>query len=63
MSVFISFDSDFMLILILSGDIELNPGPVTHKIAKYYIRGLRSKFLDLQSCARNYDFFFYLRFL
>ena len=54
----------FSLLLILSGDIELNPGPATHfhkkKCHVLYsnIRGLRSNFLDLQSQARNYDILF-----
>ena len=63
-SIFISFYHYLMLVLILSGDVELNPGPVTHyskkncKILYSNIRGLRSNFLDLQSCARNYDLLF-----
>lgn len=65
MSLFISFDTDFLLlILTLLGDIELNPGPTTHyskkncKALYSNIRGLRSNFLDLQSCAHNYNLMF-----
>ena len=53
-----------LLLLILSGDVELNPGPATHfhkkKCSVLYsnIRGLRTNFLDLQSQARNYDLLF-----
>ena len=53
-----------LLLLILSGDVESNPGPATHfhkkKCSVLYsnIRGLRSNFLDLQGHARNYDIIF-----
>ena len=53
-----------LLLLILSGDVELNPGPAAHfhkkKCSVLYsnIRGLRSNFRDLQSHARNYDILF-----
>ena len=53
-----------LLILILSGDVELNPGPATHyrknncRVLYSNIRGLRTNFLDLQSHARNYDILF-----
>ena len=52
----------FLLLLILSGDVEFNPGPAAHfhkkKCSVLYsnIRGMRSNFLDLQSHARNYPF-------
>ena len=53
-----------LLILILSGDIELNPGPATQyqkkscKVLYSNIRGLRTNFLELQSHARDYDILF-----
>ena len=53
-----------LLLLILSGDVELNPGPAAHfhkkkcNVLYSNIRGLRSNFLDLQSHARNYDILF-----
>ena len=54
----------FLLLLILSGDVELNPGPAAHfhkkkcNVLYSNIRGLRSNFLDLQSHARKYDIIF-----
>ena len=53
-----------LLLLILSGDVELNPGPATHfhkkkcNVLYSNIRGMRTNFLDLQSHARNYDLLF-----
>ena len=53
-----------LLLLILCGDVELNPGPASHfhkkKCSVLYsnIRGLRSNFLDLQGHAKNYDILF-----
>ena len=50
--------------LILSGDVELNPGPASHfhkkkcRVLYSNIRGLRSIFLDLQGHTRNYDIIF-----
>ena len=63
--LFIRFCLYFMiLILILSGDVELNPGPAVQyqkkncKVLYSNIRGLRTNFLDLQSHARSYDILF-----
>ena len=53
-----------MRILILSGDVELNPGPATHYLKKSCrvlysnIRGLRSNLRDLQAHACSYDLLF-----
>ena len=50
-----------MRILMLSGDLELNPGPATHYLKKSCrvlysnIRGLRSNLRDLQAHASNFD--------
>ncbi|MEL7520149.1 MAG: reverse transcriptase family protein, partial [Cyanobacteria bacterium J06553_1] len=52
------------LLIILSGDIELNPGPASHyrktncRILYSNIRGLRTNFLDLQSLTQGYDLMF-----
>ncbi|MEL7079479.1 MAG: reverse transcriptase family protein, partial [Cyanobacteria bacterium J06582_2] len=52
------------LLLVLSGDIELNPGPASHyrkdncRILYSNIRGLRTNFLDLQCLAQGYDLMF-----
>ena len=63
--VFVRSYSDFMTVsLILSGDVELNPGPASHyhkkncRVLYSNIRGLRTNFLDLQSHARGYDLMF-----
>ena len=52
------------LVLILSGDVELNPGPAIQyqkkncRVLYSNIRGLRTNFLDLQCHSRNYDILF-----
>ena len=52
------------LILIRSGDVELNPGPPSYfqkkncRVLYSNIRGLRTNFLDLFAQARNYDLIF-----
>ena len=63
--LFVRFYLYFMLlILMLSGDVELNPGPAVQyrkkncKVLYSNIRGLRTNFLDLQSHARSYDILF-----
>ena len=53
-----------MRILMLSGDIELNPGPATHYLKKscrvFYsnIRGLRNNLRDLQAHDSSFDLLF-----
>ena len=53
-----------MRILMLPGDVELNPGSATHYLKKSYrvlysnIRGLRSNLRDLQAHANSFDLLF-----
>ena len=60
--LFLAKSGNFMfLILILSDDNELNPGPATHYIKKNcrklycIIQSLRPNFLYIQSHACNYE--------
>ena len=59
-----SYSNFIILSLILSGDVELNPGPASYyqkrncRVLYSNIRGLRTNFLDLQSHARGYDLMF-----
>ena len=62
---FVCYNLNFLtLLLILSGDVELNPGPASYYLKKNCrvlysnIRGLRTNFLDLQSQAPRYDLMF-----
>ena len=52
---------NFLLILVLSGDIELNPGPnnISSKCRVLYlnIRGLYNNISELQIVSQNYDIF------
>ena len=53
-----------MRILMLSGDVELNPGPSAHyskkscRVLYSNIRGLRSNLRDLQAHASSFDLMF-----
>ena len=55
-----SYDIDVILLMLL-GDVELNPGPATHnqkkncRVLYSNIRGLQTNFLYLKSYARSYD--------
>ena len=61
--LFFSYDISFIfiLILILSGDIEVNPGPTKHRKCRMLytnIRGLHANLNDLIVASRQYDISF-----
>ena len=47
----------FLVLLVLSGDIETNPGPIKHNFKMFYcnVRGLKANLDDLSVASANFD--------